>query len=77
MEFAFINASQVNLTLNLSYTVISLFVAVAALSSKDDQAQPFMFNRDQFWVRQAQAPLLDYQSAHWLETARFRTPDPE
>lgn len=31
MESAFINASLVNLALNLSYTVISLFVAVAAL----------------------------------------------
>lgn len=31
MESAFINASLVNLVLNLSYTVISLFVAVAAL----------------------------------------------
>lgn len=31
MESAFINASLVNLALNLSYTVISLFIAVAAL----------------------------------------------
>jgi hypothetical protein len=31
METAFINASLINLALNLSYTVISLFVAVAAL----------------------------------------------
>lgn len=31
MESAFINASLVNLALNLSYTVVSLFVAVAAL----------------------------------------------
>ncbi len=30
-KFALINASLVNLALNLSYTVISLFVAVAAL----------------------------------------------
>lgn len=31
METTFINASLINLALNLSYTVISLFVAVAAL----------------------------------------------
>lgn len=31
METAFINASLINLALNLSDTVISLFVAVAAL----------------------------------------------
>lgn len=31
MESAFINASLINLALNLSYTVISLFVAVAAM----------------------------------------------
>ncbi len=35
MESAFINASLVNLALNLSYTVISLFVAVAALMAID------------------------------------------
>ena len=31
MEFDFISASVINLILNLSYTVISLFVAVQAL----------------------------------------------
>lgn len=35
MESAFINASLVNLALNLSYTVISLFVAVSALMAID------------------------------------------
>ncbi len=35
MESAFINASLINLALNLSYTVISLFVAVAALMAID------------------------------------------
>jgi uncharacterized membrane protein YjfL (UPF0719 family) len=31
MEWEFINASVINMILNLSYTVIALFVAVAAL----------------------------------------------
>ena len=31
MEWNFINASLINLALNVSYTVITLFVAVAAL----------------------------------------------
>lgn len=31
MEFSFISASFVNLVINLSYTIISLFIAVFAL----------------------------------------------
>jgi len=31
MEWSFINASLINMALNLSYTVVALFVAVAAL----------------------------------------------
>lgn len=50
-------------------------VPLAALAS--DYHAEFMFNRDKFWVRKAQAPQPDYQSAQWLETAQFRTPDPE
>jgi hypothetical protein len=35
METSFINASLINLAVNLSYTVISLFVAVLALLAVD------------------------------------------
>lgn len=35
MEWSFINASFINLLINLSYTVVALFVAVVALVTID------------------------------------------
>lgn len=37
MEWGFVNASLINLVLNISYTVVSLFVAVVALLIIDKQ----------------------------------------